>query len=216
MTTSQKAEATLDEAIRMLQWGITNNISSIRELENHYGLSDGYFRKRRARATGLKGYAAFMSMFDRILNQEVNKKNQTKPQPERPDTSSSTYSESQNGEASYEYTGKEEIKNLDDAIRFFKIDTKLYEITKFTCSSSQVSALHRDQDLTWEKGVMSGHAIRKPEWEKVTNYSVKVYLKKRETVAAAFDFKKFYVDLLSKEERRGEHTGGKSIRPSLR
>lgn len=84
------------------------------------------------------------------------------------------------GTASFEYKGNKSITSLEEAIKFFNIDTNKWDIERWVCNSYDVSSKWRKQDLSWDNGVMHGEAIRKNEWVTNTNYQVKVWLKKKQ------------------------------------
>jgi hypothetical protein len=179
----------VSKAIEILQWAIKNG-KSITEAQKKFGVRENFIRETRRKRNSKE----IADLCDKLKG--------VKPEIEDDtvwDTLKSgqkKFSESNDGQANYQYKGSKQIKSLEEAIKFFKIDTKLWEITQYVCNSYPVSAREREQDLTWKDGVMSGTAKRANKWTTTVNYQVKVWLKKRETVAIAFDFEKFYKDLL--------------------
>lgn len=82
-------------------------------------------------------------------------------------------------EQTINYTGPTSITTEEQAIEFFQIDVDKWEIERMVHSVSEVSARVREQDLTWQDGVMSGYAKRSNEWTKSQNYQCKIWLVRR-------------------------------------
>lgn len=105
-----------------------------------------------------------------------------------PDQNDKKYTESENA-ASFEYTGTVSITSLDQAVDFFKIDLNKWDIDRWICNSWDVNARAREQDLVWQDGTMTGFAKRDDNWRTVTNYQVKVWLKKKGLNKTYFDLR---------------------------
>ena len=78
------------------------------------------------------------------------------------------------------------ISKIDELIEKYKIDLNKWELVDKEISERTIPALYRDQNLTWDDGVMSGHAIRKPEYVTitVTNIKAKFKYRKEEIIAS--------------------------------
>jgi hypothetical protein len=183
----------VSKAIEILQWAIKNG-KSITEAQKKFGVRENFIRETRRK----KNSKEIADLCDKVRGVKSVPKIEDDTVWDALKSGQKKFSESSDGQANYQYKGSKQIKSLGEAIKFFKIDTKLWEITQYVCNSYPVSAREREQDLTWKDGVMSGTAKRANKWTTTVNYQVKVWLKKRETVAIAFDFEKFYKDLLSK------------------
>lgn len=166
----------LEKASEIIQWAIDNK-KSLKEAQAHFHVGEGYIRKTKARHSGKEGYSAFIELYKRFhataTPQQLGK---------------TTYSESDDS-ASYEYSGTKSIKTLEEAIELFKIDLTKWEVERWVCNSWDVNARAREQDLSWKDGVMNGHAIREDAWRTVTNYQIKVWLKKIGKGKSYFDIK---------------------------
>lgn len=97
---------------------------------------------------------------------------------ESPDTSSKTVSESSSG-SEYEYKGRESITSLDQAIKFFDIDTDVWMIDRWVCNSWDVSMKGPDGQPSLS-----------------TNYQVKVWCRRIEDEERIFRER---LDYLNKE-----------------
>lgn len=80
-------------------------------------------------------------------------------------------------------TDKEKREDvLDEFLKVSGIDLSVWEVESFTIGEHTVSSKFRDQNLSWdETGAMRGHAVRKNEWIKTKNKSIKVKLKRKKT-----------------------------------
>lgn len=201
------AEKTMvEQATEVLQWA-TKNKKTLTEALKHFGLSAGYLRRVRASKKGSKGYDNFLKAYNVYKGTVIPGNNPAGSKIVDDDLGDGQqrFQEGSDGTASYQYKGDKMLKSLDDAIKFFKIDTRLWEVTQYLCNSYPVSARRREQDLKWDisksgQQVMQGYSKRLDEWTTQVNYQVKVWLKKRVEVAAAMDFEKFYIDMLRKHK----------------
>ena len=98
------------------------------------------------------------------------------------------------GTASFEYKGNKSITSLEEAIKFFNIDTTKWDIERWVCNSWDTGSKWRKQDLSWSNGIMHGTAKRKNKFITNTNYQVKVWLKKKQGFSpdAFIEFLKTY------------------------
>jgi len=71
------------------------------------------------------------------------------------------------------------IQTLDGALKAGKVDLTIWEVERYIINKWDVGAKYRDQNLKMEKGVMTGHAIRKNEWLVQPLWQVKVWLRRR-------------------------------------
>lgn len=97
-----------------------------------------------------------------------------------PDENKKTEEYKADGTASFEYKGNKSITSLEEAIEFFNIDTKIWDVERWICNSWDMGSKWRKQDLSWNNGVMTGTAVRKNKFITNTNYQVKVWLKKKQ------------------------------------
>lgn len=97
-------------------------------------------------------------------------------------------------------TSREKI--LKDVLKRYEIDTSVWEVTSFEIGEWDTSSKWRDQNLTWTRKqdnennpqqIMEGHAIRKNEWVKTTNYRISVKFKRKKET---FDKNKFIKELI--------------------
>lgn len=104
-----------------------------------------------------------------------------KPLPNQiPKKSASNYSIESSGNTKFiQYRGGNPITSEEEAIEFFNIDIDKWKIDKMVHNVWETSARVRDQELTWDQGIMSGYANRNNEWTTTKNYQCKVWLVKR-------------------------------------
>jgi hypothetical protein len=114
------------------------------------------------------------------LREKLKEKKSEKPDNEEFSEDRKTEEYKADGTATFEYKGNKSIQSLEDAIKFFNIDTTKWDIERWVCNSYDVSSKWRKQNLKWDNGVMYGTAVRKNEWITHTNYQVKVWLKKKQ------------------------------------
>jgi len=183
----------LEKASKIIQWAKENN-KSLRRACEFFRVNERYLRKIRGECVGYEGYEEFIKLY----NSFKNSANINEPESDLKD-GQKKFTESDNN-ASFEYKGDEMIKSLEEAISFFKIDTRIWEVDKWICNSYPVSGKEREQDLTWKGGVMSGYAKRSGSWTSKVNYQVKVWLKKKVQFEVAIKFEDFFVDLLKKHK----------------
>jgi hypothetical protein len=189
----------VSKAIEILQWAVKNN-KTITEAQAHFEVADNYVRSVRRRYPNSEVDALMAKVKGRVGGSQVERGILDDRFDSDLKSGQKKFVEGADGSASYQYKGSKMITSLDEAVEFFKIDTDLWEVERYLCNSYPVSAREREQNLTWDKGVMSGTAIRANKWTTTVNYQVKVWLKKRETTATAWDFEAFYKDLLKKHK----------------
>jgi hypothetical protein len=195
MGNSIKNGDSVAKGIEILKWAIQNK-KELQEACKHFGVCESYLRIVKG-TRAYKDDKTKAKEFDTLRASATGRHpNQEPIRPEIKNSKKSTVNS--DGTASYEYDGSKEISSLEEAIKFFKIDTNLWEIDRFVCNSYPVSAKYRDQDLTWDNGVMDGKAIRKNEWITKVNYQVKVFVKKKVEIHRSILFEDFYKDLLKK------------------
>jgi hypothetical protein len=183
-------------AIDKLQWALDNK-KNILETIQHFGVGEKHFRDIRANCSKYDGYGQFINLYNAVKSK--GKANETHAS--NPEGEEKRFEENNKGEATYEYKGERMITSLDEAIEFFKIDTKIWDVERYVVNSYPVSARRREQDLSWTIGangqqLMQGESKRFDEWTTKVNYQVKVWLKKAVEREAALTFVDFYQDLL--------------------
>lgn len=187
------------KAIEILQWCISNN-QSLQQGCKKFNVADSYLRNTRYDINKYKLKSAdinnFLNLYDNFKKTPKEKERQEGSEEHN------IFTEDNTGHASYEYKGDKMITSLDEAIEFFKIDTKIWEVERYLCNSYPVSARVREQNIEWVKNsktggsTMLGTSIRENKWTTKVNYQVKVWLKKRVEMVQAIDFDKFFKDLL--------------------
>ena len=68
------------------------------------------------------------------------------------------------------------LKNPEEVCAHCGVDMSVWKIAKQKISTSQVAARYRDQSLEWDAGIMTGYAVRRPEWDTTTLFHVSVTL----------------------------------------
>lgn len=114
------------------------------------------------------------------LQKKLKDKGSEEPEIEEKGEDKQTKEYKADGTASFEYKGNKSISSLEDAIKFFNIDTKVWDVERWICNSWDMGSKWRKQDLSWNEGVMNGTAVRKNKFLTNTNYQVKVWLKKKQ------------------------------------
>lgn len=192
----------LEKACEVLKWAIENKKSILIACRN-FGVGEGYLREVKKDCSKREGYDTFLKLYNQhkvtMVGEDINKSADDtinlKPEEKR-------FTQTENS-ATIDYKGNKMLKSLKDAVKFFEIDTNLWEIERWVCNSYPVSAREREQDLKWTKNkegqqIMEGYSKRFNKWTSTVNYQVKVWLKKRVEVEDAFVFEDFYKDLLHK------------------
>lgn len=189
------------KAVEILKWAIAQK-KTLTQACKHFDASDKFLRNIRHRILKNKSHQipeikSFFKLYAEATNSTV-KQVQSSDFDDNLKSGQKKFSEGSDGSASYEYKGSKMLTSLDDAIKFFKIDTRVWEVERFLCNSYPVSAREREQDLSWNKGVMTGHATRANKWTTTVNYQVKVWLRRKVEMAAAIEFEDFYAKALKK------------------
>lgn len=190
----------LVSAIEILKWAIKNKQSLVKACHSK-GRSECFLRKVRADLIRIKDNSSQAKEFLKLYTQAIGHSTKESSGADFDDTLKSgqkKFSEQTDGSASYEYKGSKMLTSLEEAVKFFKIDKRIWEVERFLCNSYPVSAREREQDLTWDKGVMTGHAIRANKWTTTVNYQVKIWLKRKVEMAQAIEFEDFYLKSLKK------------------
>ena len=185
-------------AIAIIESAIKERISLSAAIKKA-GKSENFIRAVKRDCEKHPKFGEFIKALDKF-HSHLRTKESDKKSDEDNLPSGKSFSEKNDGTATHTYKGSKRITSLDDAINFFKIDTDLWEVTNYICNSYDVSARVREQDLSWKEGVMTGSSKRENKWTTETNYQVKVWLRKRQAVADAFDHGKFFQDLLKKHK----------------
>lgn len=71
------------------------------------------------------------------------------------------------------------IRTLEGALTAGEVDLAIWEVDRYVINKWEVGAKYREQDLSWDKGTISGKAIRKNEWLVQPLWQVKVWLKRK-------------------------------------
>ncbi len=175
----------LEQAITMLKWAIANG-KSLAETCKHFKRNERYFRDKKKKNKANELYGAFMALYKQAISRK-SPEDSAKFIDNDPESGTERKTFTDNGDSAlYEYKGNKMLTSLEEAIKFFEIDTSLWEVERWVCNSYPVSARRREQDLTWEKNaegaqIMIGTSKRFDEWTTVVNYQVKVWLKKIKT-----------------------------------
>lgn len=195
------------KAIEILSWAIAKK-KTLTEACKQFEVSEKFLRHIRQRILKSKTpHTSDIKKFFELYAQATSSTVKQVQDPEFDDNLKSgqkKFSEGSDGSASYEYKGSKMLTSLDDAIKFFKIDQRVWEVERFLCNSYPVSARAREQDLTWiphpqtGNSMMQGYAKRKDEWRTTVNYQVKVWLKRKVEMTAAIEFEDFFKKALSK------------------
>lgn len=196
----------VSKSIEILRWCIDNN-KTLHEGSIQFNVGENYVRKTKMHH-GKKNESQvidFLSLYDSFKNKSLNNIS-TDANEKLIELEKQLFEEDEKGNGKFEYVGVKQIKNLKEAVSFFKIDTNLWEVEKWSCGSNPVSARVREQNLSWiphpqtGNSMMKGTAIRRDAWSTVIHYTVKVFLKKRIQVQQTFDFEGFYKDMLKKHK----------------
>jgi DNA-directed RNA polymerase subunit RPC12/RpoP len=91
-------------------------------------------------------------------------------------------------EGSFFSKHRDQKSALEEFLKELDFDESKWKLVKIRAGKSRVSSLYRDQNLEWKgsvdkegKQIMSGHAIRKPEWHGVWNWSFRAEFVPKET-----------------------------------
>jgi hypothetical protein len=193
----------IKKAFDMLKWALGNK-KNIIETTKHFKVSERYLREVKKSCKKQEGYKEFIDLYTKVKGGAISAVDNEKHESDIEDEQQK-FTEESNGSATYEYKGEKMLTSLQEAIKFFKIDTKIWEVERWICNSYPVSARKREQDLTWEKNadgqqIMQGYSKRHDEWTTRVNYQIKIWLKKAVEREAALSFEDFYKDLLSKHK----------------
>jgi len=94
-----------------------------------------------------------------------------------------------------------DIKTLEDLITYAEIDMAVWKVRNYTITTNywDVSAKYKEQDLSWNDGVINGTSTKKNQWVVNRNYQCKIKAvferRKEESIeTAAKKIKKFLKD----------------------
>lgn len=189
----------IKKACEIVEWAIRNG-KKVKEGCAKFGVNGNFVRDVKYDSVGQGGYQQLFDLFDQY---KFKKEDKTISQPEVASEGDQKKFEESGNTASFEYKGSKMLTSLEEAIAFFEIDTKLWEVERWLCNSYPTSARVREQDLEWVKNPVTGNSMmlgtakREDKWTSIVNYQVKVWLKRRVEVEAAFNFEKLFTELLA-------------------
>lgn len=189
----------LEQGIKILKWAIDNN-KTLTDAQKQFGVSERFLRGIRERLNKNNVKSKQSAEFMKLYGEATGTRNIDNQFDSDLKSGQKKFTEEGGGLASFEYKGSKMITSLEQAIKFFKIDTKIWEVERYVCNSYPVSAREREQDLSWNQGVMTGYAKRANKWTTTVNYQVKLWLKKKVDIVNAIKFDDFFKELLSKHK----------------
>lgn len=126
---------------------------------------------------------------------ELKFEHKIEPEPQKRDKSSCRECLTGDGKRELHLTSEStEISRIDELIAKYNVDLSKWELVDKTISEQTAFSIYRDQDLTWEDGVMTGYSTRKPEFVTATITHIKAKFRYREAEVAAVEIIKDQIE----------------------